>query len=320
MPGKPEIVEEVPASSGPPLLTSTHATRLPASIGPSQDQTGLPYDEQYHAAQLRKPVRASTARAATVRASGQLPAATSPPAEMALGIATPSHTTKALEGQRQDRPDLAANTTGKGQAPGLSPDEALSKLIQRAEQLRQMISTTSADACSSSLAPAKTATQTVEHGGANMPSTPAAEQDGDRTCTSAPATLSAISGKQCTQHSTTPAEFGVASGENASGDSKSYSIERTQPQNCVSPASTSGKQRRFNNLTLPVSKLRRLAEGKLGRLGNARASGPQAVVTLQPQVQLCPSNAAWPYASAHLRCPSLHRGHRRCACARPVMT
>lgn len=317
MQGNPEVVQDAPDSRGSSRSTSGHAPRTPASIQPRQDQAGPQYDKQRHVTQLNKPAQASAAGAAAVRASTGLPAAIPQPADKTLGIHTPPHATETLKGRRQDRPALAVDTTGKGRAPGLSPGEALSKLIQRAEQLRQMISATPAEGCASSLSSAKTGTRKQQHGDAFLPSTPAAEQEGYRVHTSVPATLSTVSGKHGTQQITTPAGHVTATCGEASGIPKAHSMEYTQPPNSASRASTSARQKRFSGRASPVSKLRRVAEGKLGIVGRARALRPQAVVTLQPQVQLCPTLQHGRAPSAHLKCPCLHTTSRlQSTCAR----
>ena len=184
-----------------------------------------------------------------------------------------------------DKPALAAARSGRGEAPGLSPDEALRRLIQRAEQLRQMISATPAAESSSDQCLASTGTQDIQHGGKLSASAPAAlavEEEHIRASITHSAASSTTSGAQQSLHSTT-----AAAQDAATCASKADSAEQTQIPVSTSTEPPTGKHKRANDRALPVSKLRRVAEGKLVHSGRGRTTNPERATSSPLQVKYC---------------------------------
>ena len=293
--GKPESAQEMPDSMGSSQMQSKHALRRPADRQPKENQTDPHHEEQQHTPQSREYVRRSAADpdALCRRTRSQVSATPPRAADAVLGGEPLSLADEFTGGGRQDRPALAADVTGEGEAPGLAPHEALSRLIRRAEQLRQMINATSEECLSSDQTPAKTGTEDVQHAStsaADTPIIPVTKQEDTRGGASSSAVPSANFGDQHTQHSTATAADCPARCEKKSGNPPADTADQIQSSISMSTAPTAGKQKRVNDKALPVSKLRRVAEGKSGSLGTGKTLIPQRVTSKQAQVR--------PYRSA----------------------
>ena len=286
---KPQVAQEMPDSRGSSLSRPRRVSQLPSPRQHKQDHRG-PHKQQQqqqhvpHSPEHVVPLAAKPT-ALLDSAPSQSPADPPEAAMMAVGDEALSSTEAAAEGRGQEKSALASSTTGDGRAPGLSPDVALSRLIQRAEQLRQMISGASAEGCSSSLISATTGTKDVPHcstSAAGPPSTHAAEPEGVRADKSLSAALSANSSAQNIQHSIPSAANGHAIRESRPGDP---TAEQTPSSVSVGTAPTTGKAKRVSERAWPVSKVRRVAEPRPGVLGRGKTPSPQRVTSLQPQVR-----------------------------------
>ena len=282
MPSRLETAQEGPDSRESSHAEPRQASQLPASREPRQDRSGSlkRRQQQQHASESQEHVQRLPAKptAALDSAASQLSAAPPHAAKMALGDEAKAAAKEAAEGSRQDKPAPAAGTTGEGEAPGLSPEEALSRLIHRAEQLRQMIAGAPADSSSSSAAIAKTGTETFQHcikSDADVFSAPTAGHEGLGADTSLPAMSSTNTDKQHTRHSTTPAGNSTATGDTDSGNPIVDSTEQTQSSISMDSAPTSVKQKTMNDRVLPVSKLRKVAQGRSGSVAKDRTLSPQ---------------------------------------------
>ena len=284
MPGKLETAQEIPDSRESPHAEPGRAPQLPAFRQPGQARTGsLKRQQQQHATQPQGHLSLAAEPTATLDSRASRDSATPPQAaDMALRDEYEAVAEGVAEGSRQNRPLSAATMTGEGKTPGPSPEEALSRLIQRAEQLRQMITCTAADSLPAMPAPAKTGTGALQYCIApdgDVLSIHAAKHEGLRVETSLPAMLSANSGKEHTQHSSTAAGKDTVKCDSESGNVIGDSAKQTQLSISMGTAPVTGKQKGVREWALPVSKLRRVVEGKSGIVGRERALGPQRTIT-----------------------------------------
>ena len=287
-----ESAQEMSDSRGSSQTQSKHAPWRPADRQHSRGLTDPHHEQQQHNPQPCQHDRHATEQSNTPmrqRPVSQITAAPPEPADAVLGGQPLSLAGESAEGRRQDSLAFGADMTGKGAASSLAPQEALGRLIQRAEQLRQMISATSAQGWPSSQSPGKSASKGVEEEGTSAADTPdavATKQENTRANALSSAVSSIRSGDHHTQHSATPAADDPARCESKSGNLDPATAEQTQSSIGMSTAPLAGKQKRANDRALPASKLRRVAEGNTGVLCTGRILSPQKIASKQPQVKL----------------------------------
>jgi len=213
-------------------------------------------------------------------------------AASALGEVTASTASGAEETSRRAELSSAPLNLGEIDALGLSPEQALSRLIQRAEQLRHLISATSAEGWPVKQHCAGVDTEHVQQGStlvghcvessanpgmkpvqqgalsAARPLAVVASKPGGSKAGSLgqfSANASTVNGAQHVQqgHRSAPSTPNVAASKLQ--HTQAGSAEPDQVLHSASAASDMAKQKRVNDRDAPASKLRRVAEGNLGR-------------------------------------------------------
>ena len=233
-------------------------------------------------------------------------------AASAIGEVTAFTTSEAAETSRRAEQTSAPPSLGENDAPGLSPEQALSRLIQRAEQLRQLISATSAEGwpveqyhagvdtervqqSSTSVGPcvessAKVGAKHVQQGvppAARPPAVIVSRPGGNKagSLDQFPGNTGTVSSTQHMQQGRRSAPSAPNVAASKPGHPLAGSAESDQVLHSTSAASDMAKKKRVNDRAAPASKLRRVAEGKLGKLGRGRTQNNQGVNSLPSQVR-----------------------------------